>query len=85
MHHHNKQPQCDQDNRHDTRDPLNSRTEQLLADLNERDREAYVGENHGVPHALEAHLPDGLQSGDEGDAEEPEGEGPDETLRLLAR
>jgi hypothetical protein len=85
MRRHDKQPQRDQKNSHDTRDPLNSRTKQLLTDLDERDRETHVGENHGVPHALETHLPDGLQSGDECYAEEPEGEGPDETLRLLAR
>jgi hypothetical protein len=85
MRRHNEQPQRNQNNRHDTRNPLNSRAEQLLANLDERDREAHVWENHGVPDAFETHLPDGLQGGDEGDAEEPEGEGPDETLRLLAR
>jgi hypothetical protein len=73
MRRHNKQPQRDQNDRHDTRDPLNSRTEQLLADLDERDRETDVGENHGVPHALETHLSHGLESRDKSDAEEPEG------------
>ena len=80
MRRHNKQPKSDEDDRHDARDPLDARAEQLLADLDERDREANVGEDHGVPHALETHLLGGLQGGEEGDAEKPEGEGPDEAV-----
>ena len=80
MRRHNKQPKSDEDDRHDARDPLDARAEQLLADLDERDREPDVGEDHGVPDAFEAHLAGGLEGGDEGDAEEPEGEGPDEAV-----
>ena len=43
-----------------------------------------LGEDHGVPHAFETHLFGGLQGGEEGDAEEPEGEGPDEALLLVS-
>jgi hypothetical protein len=85
MRRHNKQPQRHQNNRHDTRDPLYSRAEQLLTDLDERDREADVGEDHGVPHALEGHLSDCLQRGDQRDAEEPEGEGPDKAVWLVSK
>ena len=80
MRNHNKQPKCHEDDRHDARDPLDARAEQLLADLDERDREADVGEDHGVPHAFETHLFCRLEGGEEGDAEEPEGEGPDEAV-----
>lgn len=85
MRRHHKQPQSHQNDRHDARDPLNPRAEQLLADLDERDREPDVGEDHGVPDAFETHLPGGLQGGDEGDAEEPEGEGPDEAVWKISR
>ena len=78
MRRHDKQPQRHQHNRHPARDPLDPRAEQLLADLDERDREPNVGEDHGVPHAFEGHLPRGLEGGEQGDGEEPEGEGPDE-------
>jgi hypothetical protein len=84
MHEHDEQPERHQQDRHDARHPLDRGTEQLLADLDERDREADVGEHHGVPHAFEVHLLDGLESRDERYAEEPEGEGPEETGGLLA-
>ena len=43
MRNHNKQPKCHEDDRHDARDPLNALAEQLLADLDERDREPDIG------------------------------------------
>lgn len=80
MHDHNKKPQRHQQDRHDARHPLDGRTEQLLADLNQCDREAHVGEHHGVPDAFEGHLLDGLEGRDQCYAEEPEAEGPEETV-----
>lgn len=84
MHDHNKQPQRHQQDRHDARHPLDRGTEQLLADLDQRDREPDVGEDRRVPHAFEGHLLDGLEGRDEGDAEEPEGEGPEEAIRFVS-
>jgi hypothetical protein len=80
MHDHHKQPQRHQQDRHDARHPLDRGTEQLLADLDQRDSEADVREHCRVPDAFEGHLFDGLEGGDEGDAEEPEGEGPEEAV-----
>ena len=84
MHDHNKQPQRHQQDRHDARDPLNARAEQLLADLDGRDGEADVRKDHGVPHAFEGHLSRGLEGGDKSDAEKPEGESPDKALRVVS-
>jgi hypothetical protein len=39
-----------------------------------------IWEHCRVPDAFEGHLFDGLEGGDEGDAEEPEGEGPEEAV-----
>lgn len=64
MRRHDKQPQRHENDRHNARHPLDARAEQLLADLDERDREADVGEDHGVPDAFEGHLPRGSQGGE---------------------
>jgi len=72
MHDQHKQPQSHQQNRHDARNPLDRRAQQLLSDLDQGDREADVGEHRGVPDAFEGHLVYGPKGRDKGYAEEPE-------------
>lgn len=83
MHGHDIQPQRYQNDRHDARNPLDCRAKQLLADLDQGDCETDVWEDGGVPYALEGHLLDCPESRDERYAEEPEGEGPEESVQCL--